>query len=247
MARGGSDDDAVVARGLEELAEGMPHSPARPDASVDGDAGGRRAVLDLLVQLECTRARARHRRLERQRHRHGRQVVRDEGGLLDVGDPQRSVVNVSAPAGRRYRERNGGPPRHEVHGLGDIVMVDAVKEARARGVLTPQAMPDRLVPDGAVWPERRFRRLDAVIWCTGFAAALDHLAPLGILEPDERVLVDGTRAQREPRLWLVGYRGWTGFASATLIGVGRTARQTVEQIDSELADSGSAVPYARSA
>jgi hypothetical protein len=47
--------------------------------------------------------------------------------------------------------------------------------------------------------------------------------------------VDGTRSVREPRLWLVGYGNWTGFASATLIGVGRTARATVTEIAAELA------------
>jgi hypothetical protein len=31
-------------------------------------------------------------------------------------------------------------------------------------------------------------------------------------------------------LWLVGYGDWTGYASATLIGVGRTARATVDEI-----------------
>jgi hypothetical protein len=35
---------------------------------------------------------------------------------------------------------------------------------------------------------------------------------------------------REPSLWLVGYGDWTGYASATLIGVGRTARATVDEI-----------------
>ncbi len=147
-------------------------------------------------------------------------------------------------ASRRYRARNGGPPTQEVHGLGDIVMVDAVKDARLRGVLSPRPMPDRLVPDGAVWPDGRFRRLDAVIWCTGFDARLDHLDPLGVVEPDGRVLVDGTRSRREPMLWLVGYGGWTGFASATLIGVGRTARSTVEQVDRELAAARPAMRYA---
>jgi hypothetical protein len=44
------------------------------------------------------------------------------------------------------------------------------------------------------------------------------------------MLVRGTRSVREPRLWLVGYGDWTGYASATLIGVGRTARATVEEI-----------------
>lgn len=31
-------------------------------------------------------------------------------------------------------------------------------------------------------------------------------------------------------LWLVGYGSWTGFASATIYGVGKTARQTVKEI-----------------
>jgi hypothetical protein len=35
-------------------------------------------------------------------------------------------------------------------------------------------------------------------------------------------------------LWLVGYGEWTGAASATLIGVTRTARSTVSEIDTFL-------------
>jgi putative flavoprotein involved in K+ transport len=42
--------------------------------------------------------------------------------------------------------------------------------------------------------------------------------------------VRGARSVREPRLWLVGYGDWTGYASATLIGVGRGARMTVEEL-----------------
>jgi hypothetical protein len=45
------------------------------------------------------------------------------------------------------------------------------------------------------------------------------------------VAVEGTHSIQEPRLWLVGYGDWTGAASATLIGVTRTARSTVEEID----------------
>ncbi|HSY83012.1 MAG TPA: hypothetical protein VK807_14675, partial [Gemmatimonadaceae bacterium] len=49
--------------------------------------------------------------------------------------------------------------------------------------------------------------------------------------PDGRVRTEETRAILEPRLWLVGYGNWTGYASATLVGVGRTARSTVAEID----------------
>lgn len=136
---------------------------------------------------------------------------------------------IFVEASRRYRDGGGA-----VHDLGDIVMVPSVKDARSRGVLSGRRMFDRLVPEGAAWDDGSFEALDAVIWCTGFAPALEHLTPLGVIEPNGRVAVDGTRARREPMLWLVGYGGWTGFASATLIGVGRTARRTVEELDAAL-------------
>jgi len=74
-----------------------------------------------------------------------------------------------------------------------------------------------------------------VIWCTGFRPALSHLAPLGVVGEDGRVATSGTRSIDEPRLWLVGYGDWTGAASATLIGVMRTARSTVAEIAAALA------------
>jgi hypothetical protein len=60
-------------------------------------------------------------------------------------------------------------------------------------------------------------------------------ASLGVLGPDGRVELEENRSVREPRLWLLGYGDWTGFASATLIGVGRSARAVVQQITRVLA------------
>jgi cation diffusion facilitator CzcD-associated flavoprotein CzcO len=120
--------------------------------------------------------------------------------------------------------------------LGDIVMVPAVREARDRGALEAVPMFTRMTERGVVWPDGREEPIDAVIWCTGFRPALDHLAPLGVVEPTGRVRTVGTRSLVEPRLWLVGYGNWTGFASATMIGVGRTARETAGQIMAELRD-----------
>jgi putative flavoprotein involved in K+ transport len=55
-----------------------------------------------------------------------------------------------------------------------------------------------------------------------------------VMDEHGRVEVEGTRSVAEPRLWLVGYGDWTGFASATVIGVGRTARDTAREIESSL-------------
>jgi hypothetical protein len=112
-----------------------------------------------------------------------------------------------------------------------------VREARDRGQLTSRRPFTRFTPSGVVWPDGSEQPVDAVIWCTGFRYALDVLRPLGVVTTDGVVEVAGTRSIREPRLWLVGYGEWTGDASATIIGVGRTARQTAREIAEELAGS----------
>jgi putative flavoprotein involved in K+ transport len=138
----------------------------------------------------------------------------------------------------RFRAKQEGrePPRPPT--LGDVVMVPPVLEARERGVLVGVPPFARFTPTGVVWPDGREERIDVVIWCTGFRPALEHLRPLGVVGPDGRIRVEGTRSVAEPMLWLVGYGDWTGFASATLIGVGRSARATVREIEAALGTAG---------
>lgn len=131
----------------------------------------------------------------------------------------------------RFKALQEGRTLEPSGGLGDIVMMPPVRAARERGVLCSARPFVAFTSDSVIWPDGRATPVDAVIWCTGFRPALDHLAPLDVIEPDGRVAVADTRSVREPRLWLVGYGEWTGFASATMIGVGRTARSTVAEID----------------
>ncbi|MCX2946770.1 ArsO family NAD(P)H-dependent flavin-containing monooxygenase [Lentzea sp. NEAU-D7] len=107
--------------------------------------------------------------------------------------------------------------------LGDIVAVPPVREARDSGLLVATPM-DTGVLAGA----------DVVIWSTGFRPALGHLSPLRLRDERGRVAVDGTTAVGEPRLHLLGYGGWTGAASATLIGVGPTAKAAAAEIAASL-------------
>ena len=60
---------------------------------------------------------------------------------------------------------------------------------------------------------------------------------LGLRGPHGRIATEGTRSTAEPRLHLVGYGDWTGPASATLIGVTRYARATVEELKTYLAST----------
>ena len=133
----------------------------------------------------------------------------------------------------RIRALREGREHAGVTGLGDIVMVASVKQARDRGVLEAQPMFQRLTATGVRWVEGTHQEADAIIWCTGFRPALRHLAPLHLAHQDGHVLMDDelpTRVRDEPRLFLVGYGDWTGPASATLLGVGATARATVQAI-----------------
>lgn len=115
-------------------------------------------------------------------------------------------------------------------GLASIVMVPSVREARSRGVFDHPKFIDHFTQDGVVWTDNSGTVVDVVIWCTGFTPALSHLEALGVVQANGRVAMVGTRARNEERLWLVDYGEWTGFASATLIGVMRSARDTAREI-----------------
>jgi putative flavoprotein involved in K+ transport len=137
-----------------------------------------------------------------------------------------------ATARARIEALEQGREHAGVAGLGDIVMVPSVKDARDRGVLHAHPMFTRLTADGVAWADGTSQQCDAVIWCTGFRPALRHLHPLGLTRGG-RIRVggsSGTRALDEPRLHLVGYGDWTGPASATLAGVGPSARAVAQAL-----------------
>lgn len=129
---------------------------------------------------------------------------------------------------------DGGKPK-PADLLGHIVMVAPVREARDRDALHSRRPFERFTKTGVVWQDGSKTDVDAVIWCTGFRPALEHLRPLGIVNEKGRVDVVGSRSVKEPNLWLIGYGNWTGFASATLVGVGRSARAAVQEISAALA------------
>ncbi|MQS07606.1 SidA/IucD/PvdA family monooxygenase [Streptomyces sp. IF17] len=135
----------------------------------------------------------------------------------------------TATARRRALEA-GRPDPGGVAALGDVVVTEAVREARDRAALTALPMFDRLEPEGPRWADGTVRPADAIILCTGFRPALAHLAPLRLRRTRGRIPVEGTRSVDEPRLFLLGYGDWTGPASATLIGVGRPARETAAAV-----------------
>lgn len=174
----------------------------------------------------------------------GAQIVADLAAVADVTwatrTPPRFLPEhvdgrvLFEQATARYKALQAGQAPEAPRSLGDIVIVEPVREALAQGRLEHVSMFTELTADGVRWPDGRETREDVIVWATGFCPALAHLAPLGVLDHRGRVEVRGSRSLVEPRLWLVGYGDWTGFASATLIGVGRSARSAVEEIAAAL-------------
>ncbi|MBL0744660.1 ArsO family NAD(P)H-dependent flavin-containing monooxygenase [Chryseolinea lacunae] len=137
-------------------------------------------------------------------------------------------------ASQLYAAQKEGKP-FKPPSLGDIVMVDSVKDARARKVFKSIRPFDHFTEDSIVWADGHEEKIDIVIFCTGFKPGLSHLKSLNMVNEDGKADTSGTKSTKVEGLWLVGYGNWTGFASATLIGVGRSAKKTVEEIVDYLA------------
>ncbi|WJV48950.1 ArsO family NAD(P)H-dependent flavin-containing monooxygenase [Streptomyces flavofungini] len=177
---------------------------------VGGGNSGAQIAADLAYDTELTWATQRPPRF----------LADDIDGraLFDAATARRRALDQG-------RADSGG-----VASLGDIVAVPPVREARDAGLLKASPTFAHLDRDGVVWADGTRADADAVIWCTGFRPTLGHLVPLGLRGPRGRIPTVGTRAVDEPRLYLLGYGDWTGPASATLIGVGRPARDTARSI-----------------
>ncbi|OIV36168.1 pyridine nucleotide-disulfide oxidoreductase [Mangrovactinospora gilvigrisea] len=118
------------------------------------------------------------------------------------------------------RVRAGLPPESVVSVTG-VAMTPAVRAAREAGAMVRRPMFSRFTEGGAVWDaDGSFEAVDAVLWATGFRAALDHLAPLGLRGAGGGIRMrDWVRVADEPRVMLVGYG-----PSASTIGASRAGR-----------------------
>ncbi len=135
-------------------------------------------------------------------------------------------------ASAKYKaEQEGKPFDASQYNLGNIVMVPPVKEARQRGVLVSNGSFFKLYDKGIIWDNGEQEEFDAIIWCTGFGYDTSYLKSL--IKTDERGIANTKESKSldVDGLWLVGYGGWTGYASATLVGLNRTSKQTIQEIE----------------
>lgn len=130
-----------------------------------------------------------------------------------------------------YQNKKSGVKESVAINLGNIVRLPKVKEAEENGVYQDHFQIEKFLQNGVVKSNGDLQYIDVVIWCTGFNYNTKHLKP--IVEPDEKgkMKLENNQSLDIDGLWLVGYGNWTGFASATIIGVGRTAKSVVKQCD----------------
>ena len=133
------------------------------------------------------------------------------------------------------RTRAGLPPSSVVAVTG-LPLTPAYRAGIESGVLAARPVFDRIAPDGVVWDRVEpagggwvdgpaFVPARTILWATGFRAALDHLAPLGLRGPGGGIVMDGTRAVADPRVQLVGYG-----PSASTLGANRAGREAVRNL-----------------
>ncbi|MGY1820812.1 NAD(P)-binding domain-containing protein [Geodermatophilus sp. SYSU D00079] len=143
-------------------------------------------------------------------------VWREEAFGPEAG---RAAVALVADAVREGRSPGS------VVGVTGLVVTPWVRAARERGVLDRLPVFDRLTEDGVAWDDGRCVRADAVLWATGFRAALGHLAPLHLRGPGGGIRMDGTAVAGEPRVHLVGYG-----PSASTVGANRAGREAARDL-----------------
>jgi cation diffusion facilitator CzcD-associated flavoprotein CzcO len=133
------------------------------------------------------------------------------------------------------RVRAGLPPQSVVSVTG-LPLNDAIRQARADGVLDRLPMFARITPSGVEWDDGRRVDADVILWATGFRPAIEHLAPLKLRGPGGGIQAEDTRVVADPRIHLVGYG-----PSASTIGANRAGRAAVRDIKRLLAGATVAV------
>ncbi|WP_081844319.1 NAD(P)-binding domain-containing protein [Cellulomonas sp. URHE0023] len=136
------------------------------------------------------------------------------------------------------RTRAGLPPSSIVSVTG-LPLTPQNRLGITAGVLVARPMFSRITATGVEWgpdavdPSSEPGWVDGpssveartLLWCTGFRASLDHLAPLRLRAPGGGIVMDGTQVVADPRIQLVGYG-----PSASTVGANRAGREAVHNL-----------------
>jgi cation diffusion facilitator CzcD-associated flavoprotein CzcO len=122
-----------------------------------------------------------------------------------------------------------GRPTGSVVSYTDLAWTPYAVAARERGVLNRRPMFTAIEPDGVREADGSFTPVDAILWATGFKAALAHLDPLGLRNELGGIQLAGTQVVGEPRIHLIGFG-----PSQSTVGANRAGRAAVNALASDL-------------
>jgi cation diffusion facilitator CzcD-associated flavoprotein CzcO len=97
--------------------------------------------------------------------------------------------------------------------------------AKQRGALERRPMFTTIEPYGVREADGSFTSVDAILWATGFKAALSHLDPLGLRNEHGGIRMIGTQVAGEPRVHLIGFG-----PSQSTVGANRAGREAANAI-----------------
>jgi cation diffusion facilitator CzcD-associated flavoprotein CzcO len=118
-----------------------------------------------------------------------------------------------------------GRPTGSVVSYTGLIWTPYAIAARERGALERRPMFTAIVPAGVVEESGEVTAVDAILWATGFKAALAHLGPLGLRNAAGGIRMTGTQVAGEPRLHLIGFG-----PSQSTVGANRAGRDAVQKI-----------------
>ncbi|MFF4442570.1 flavin-containing monooxygenase [Streptomyces sp. NPDC001621] len=184
--------------------------------SADRFAGQRVAVvgggISALQQLEeisrvattfwYTRREPVFREVGFEREVAGREIVAKVAADVEAGRPTGSVVSYT-----------------------DLAWTPYALAAKERGDLKRRPMFTAVEPGGVREADGSFTALDAILWATGFKAALAHLEPLRLRNELGGITMRDTQVADEPRVHLAGFG-----PSQSTIGSNRAGRQAVNSL-----------------
>jgi cation diffusion facilitator CzcD-associated flavoprotein CzcO len=118
-----------------------------------------------------------------------------------------------------------GRPTGSVVSYTNLAWTPYAVAAKQRGALERRPMFVAIEPGGLREADGSFTPVDAILWATGFKAALAHLDPLGLRNASGGIRLKGTQVADDPRVHLIGFG-----PSQSTVGANRAGREAVNAL-----------------
>jgi cation diffusion facilitator CzcD-associated flavoprotein CzcO len=118
-----------------------------------------------------------------------------------------------------------GKPTGSVVSYTDLAWTPYALATKERGALERRPMFTAIEPGGVREADGSFTAVDAIVWATGFKAALAHLDPLELRNKLGGITMRNTQVAEEPRVHLVGFG-----PSQSTVGANRAGRDAVSTL-----------------